>query len=224
MTKIISFANRKGGCGKSTLLMLTATALRRRTKYKILVIDADPQTSIMSQREADTLEEHDSRYVFDLTAFNFSKQSEGDIPLLRFTKLIEKANNDFDLIFIDAPGTMEGEVIPVILTLSDYIVIPIVASILDINSTLSFLSLVDSVNKQREDDLQVLGIVNKKDRTYEYSQLSGLEGKSNLHLLKSSLSNRVEYRRISTIKELINKTKEHEFNDYINELSKKLKL
>ena len=224
MAKIISFTNRKGGCGKSTLLMLTATALKRRTKQRILVIDADPQTSIMSQREADLLEGRDNSYMFDLSAFNFSKQSEGDIPVLRFTKLIEKANKDFDLIFIDAPGTMEGEVIPVILALSDIIVIPVVASILDINSTLSFLSLVDSVNQQREDDIKVLGIVNKKDRTYEYSQLSGLEGKSNLHLLKSSLSNRVEYRRISTLKELINKTKQHEFNDYLKELSKEIDL
>lgn len=218
MAKVISFANRKGGVGKSTLLALTATAVHERTQLKVLVIDADLQASIYNQRQADLQEAGEGDY-FDIIPFSFAKVNEADVPVLRFSRLIMEADRKYDLIFIDAPGTMEGEVIPTILTISEAVIIPIIGSLLDINSTVSFLSLVEDVNQQRDHDLQVIGVVNKKDRTSEYGQLNGLEGVAGLHLMEASISNRVEYRRLSTVRQLVTPDKDHEFNAYLHELS-----
>lgn len=232
MAKYISFANRKGGVGKSTLLTLTATALGqfRKNRRKVLVIDADLQASIYEQRQIDREDIPEGGLVeslvipFDVVRFSFAKTSDADVPVLRFTRLIQDADKKYDVVFIDAPGTMEGEVIPTILTVSDAVVIPVIGSILDINSTISFLSLVEDVNAQRDNDLQVVGVVNKKDRTSEYGELAGLEGVAGLHLLKSTISNRVQYRRLSTVERVVKKDKDHEFNDYMKEITKVLKL
>jgi chromosome partitioning protein len=224
VAKYISFANRKGGVGKTTLLNLTATALSARTNKRILVIDADEQQSIYNQRKADLSNREHKIKSYEVLSFSFLKKSPSDVPVFRFTKLIQKLDDDFDLIFIDPAGTMEGEVTPLILTLSDAVVIPVVGSVLDIQSTLSFLNTIEAVNKEREEPLQVIGVINKKDRTSEYNQIEQLNGFGGLTLLKSALSNRVEYRRISTLSEVVSKDKAHQFNKYLKEISKALNI
>lgn len=213
---IISFANRKGGVGKSTLLTWTAGALAQR--WRVVVVDADLQASIYEQRRADL--EDGQQGGFEVVRFAFEKQGAADVPVLRFTRLIGELAGQYDLVLVDAPGTMEGEVIPAVLVLSDAVIVPIIGSVLDINSTVSFLRLVEGVNQQRGGDLRVIGVVNKKDRTSEYGQLAGLEGVGGLHLMRSQISNRVEYRRLSTVRALTG----GEFSNYINELIKVLEL
>ena len=50
--KIIVFANQKGGVGKTTICTLFANYLAQKNK-DVLVIDADLQKSIFTQREMD---------------------------------------------------------------------------------------------------------------------------------------------------------------------------
>jgi chromosome partitioning protein len=49
--KRITIATQKGGVGKSTLTMLLATALAVDYGFRVIVIDADPQQSIVKFRD-----------------------------------------------------------------------------------------------------------------------------------------------------------------------------
>ncbi len=54
-TKIIAIGSIKGGVGKSTSAIIFAKLLSK--KYKVLLIDADPQASTTSYFSSDLLEE-----------------------------------------------------------------------------------------------------------------------------------------------------------------------
>ncbi len=54
-TKIITIGSIKGGVGKSTSAIIFAKLLSK--KYKVLLIDADPQASTTSYFSSDLLEE-----------------------------------------------------------------------------------------------------------------------------------------------------------------------
>lgn len=226
--KIISFMNRKGGVGKSTLLLLTAASLHHRTGKKILVIDADLQKSILGLRNEEIESEPDAKSPFEIKGFSWAKNSPGDIPLLRFHKLIQEIEEKYDFVLVDTPGKMEGEEIPLIMTVSDYILVPIIASSFDIQSTIDFLEIIPPIRDEKAKEgfeLKVLGVINKKDRSLEHKHLEALEGIAGMELLQNHISNLVRYKRDkSTIYDLID-ANEHadEFNLYFNELIDKIK-
>ena len=225
---IISFMNRKGGVGKSTLLLLTASSLHQRTGKKILVIDADLQTSIMGLRQEELDIEPEIDNLYEIIDFSWTKKNAGDIPLLRFHKLIQQIENNYDYVLVDTPGKMEGEEIPLIMTISDFIVVPIIASSFDIQSTIDFLEIIPPIRDDKLKEgfqLKVFGVVNKKDRSLEHKHLEALQGIAGMELFDTHISNLVRYKRDkSTLYDLVDfKDEEDEFNQYFNELLNKIK-
>lgn len=216
MAKIISFATQKGGVGKSTLLMLTAAAVHNRTGKKVLVIDCDPQKSV---KEIYSQENDPNSY--DVITFDWKQPK----PEVNFDKTIAIADRKYDVIFLDIPGRIEGREVYFSILISDYVVIPIVASALDINATIAFLQTLPKIQQIREKEgskLEIFGVINKKDQTIEHTRLKELTGLGGLQLFYSPISNLVRYRRhISTVHDIVNPEEDDEFNRYFDEFRTK---
>ncbi len=215
--RIITFATQKGGAGKSTLLMLTAAAFHNRTNKKVLVIDCDPQKSVKDMYQHD-----ESEFSYDVIAYNWKKPR----PEVNFQKTLAIAEKKYDLIFIDAPGKVEGKEVYFSILISDIVMVPVVGSILDLKATVNFLKTLPTIREIKENEgfaLNVFGIVNKKDNTVEYHDLEQLNGIGGLQLFNSYISNLARYKRgISTVSDITNQYDENdEFNQYYEEFKRK---
>ena len=215
MTKIISFATQKGGAGKTTLLMLTAAAIHKRTNKKVLVVDSDPQQSVKTIYKK---EQEKGLNCYDVFAFNWNQPQ----PEINFEKTLTLAKRKYDVILNDVPGNIKSIELYNSLVNSDIVIVPIVASILDINATITFLSYLEDIAKEYNKIWEVYGVINKKDKTVEHSLLHKLAGKGGMQLFYSSISNLVRYRRlVSTANDIVEVTaKDDEFNQYFDEFRK----
>lgn len=202
---IISLATQKGGSGKSTLTVLIATALHNRTGKRVLVIDADFQQTINDNRT----QEGERRNSFEIVSFDYEKYD--------FTKFITGVFDRYDYILIDTPGRLQGKDLGIYISISDFVIVPIVASLYDINSTIKFLQAIEPV--RNKSGFKVLGVINKKDRTLEHDIIKNLQGVSGLKILNSSISNLARYKRLSTHDTIVTANKkDDEFNLFFNEL------
>jgi chromosome partitioning protein len=207
---IISFATQKGGSGKTTLLMLTAAAIHCRTKKKVLVIDSDPQRSVK-----DIYRQENNPKSYDVFAFNWQQPN----PEVNFEKVLKLAEDKYDVILMDVPGKGKGKEVFYSIMFSDVLIVPVVASKLDINATVSFLQDVPAIKERQGGSLEVFGVINKKDGSIEHKNLYELAGIGGLQLFYSPLSNLVRYKRhVSTVNDIADpKDPEDEFNRYFDE-------
>lgn len=139
--KVISFANQKGGVGKSTLTVMTANYLANKN-YRVLVIDADYQGSILQLRKQDKAElgeEH--RFPYDVVY----------CPAVHLDEKLDEMADDYDVIFVDMPGQSYGEGLSKLLTLLDYAFIPVKTGDTDVFSSVDFMENIftaSSIRKQ----------------------------------------------------------------------------
>lgn len=112
---IISFLNQKGGVGKTTLAFNFASYLAL-NENKVLVIDADPQESII-----DLLKLREKELIFDL------KQVQ-DI------EDIDNFKSSYDYIVVDSAG-VDSDILRKLIFMSDTILTPLRPSILDFQIT-----------------------------------------------------------------------------------------
>jgi len=217
MARIISFATQKGGSGKSTLLMLTAAAIKNRTNNKVLVIDSDPQRSVKyvygQEKDKDS---------YDVIGFNW-KQNK---PEVNFQKTIQLAERKYDVILMDVPGRIDGKEMYFSILISDIVIIPIVASALDIQSTMEFLNALPELRAEKKRQgypLEVYGVINKKDQTIENAKLKELAGIGGLQMFYSPISYLARYKRyLSTSQDIADPAdKKDEFNQYFDEFRTK---
>ena len=132
---IISFLNQKGGVGKTTAAINLAYALKKKTGESLLLIDADPQENCMDWHEASQEE------ILEVIA----------IQRPTITKDISKLKRNYKYIIIDGPGELK-EMTAAIITCSDFVIIPITPSILDIWSSIQIVNLIkqhQQVSKNR---------------------------------------------------------------------------
>lgn len=207
--------SRKGGTGKTTLCAITAAAIHNRTKNSVLVIDADPQGSIIALQRLEEIPESG----YDVLQFEWSGKNAARL----FVETITEAEKQYDVVFIDSPGRMEGTDIELILNASDLVIIPLIASPIDVQSTSAFLDYIGPVCQKN--DVQIHGIINKRDRTLEHGLLTDLDGYEGLEIMTGYISNLVRYKRdLSTVTDLIVATDPtDEFNMYIKEFRKILR-
>ncbi|AZQ64383.1 MULTISPECIES: ParA family protein [Flammeovirga] len=219
MAKVISFATQKGGVGKSTLLMLTASAVHNRTNKKVLVIDCDPQKSV---KDIYATEGADKEQSYDVISFNWKQPRAEE----NFDKTLALAEKKYDAIFLDVPGRIEGKEIYFSVLVSDVVIVPVVASVLDMRATIRFLKTLPMIKEMKEKqgyNFDVFGIVNKKDQTVEHQKLKELAGIGGMEFFYSPISNLVRYKRgISTVYDITDPTiKDDEFNQYFDEFCTK---
>ena len=130
MPVILAVANQKGGCGKTTTVMNLAGGLTK-AKYRVLVVDADPQASATMW----SLARGQGSLPFDVST---ARQLKG-----KFSALL---NADFDIVLVDCPPGMAdpsqddaGKFARDALRGADGILVPLRPSTLDFSAANTFV-------------------------------------------------------------------------------------
>lgn len=121
MAKIILTTHQKGGVGKSTLTFNLASNLR--TNAKVCIVDMDSQGSLLNIREL------------------------AEVSIFPSTDLNKVMNSDYDFIFIDTPPYLSDH-LEELCNLSDVIIIPTKAGILDLLAIKSTIQIVKESKNQ----------------------------------------------------------------------------
>jgi chromosome partitioning protein len=134
MSQIIAIANQKGGTGKSTTAVHLAYYLAIQQGHKILLIDADSQSS--SSQWLHNLEKSISfKAIYD------KDQLFEEIPQLA---------KHYDYLVIDGPAGRLDDETKAILAWTDLVVVPIQPKVLDLSSTLKAVMLINQAQEIRQ--------------------------------------------------------------------------
>ncbi len=144
----ILIANQKGGCGKTSISLTLAVALAHEG-YCVAIADADPQKSalrFLKYRPNDVVPIMgiDWRDVDDI----------GDLP-----KRLDK--NKPDVLIIDAPGAVSGERADRLIAECDLMLVPVLPSFFDVDSTKRFLKNIADIKRIRKGKVDVQLIANR---------------------------------------------------------------
>jgi chromosome partitioning protein len=135
--RIISVCNQKGGCGKTTITMALAAAFANR-RYRVLVVDGDPQGS------ASTWSANANEVPFPATVANLSRAGKA-LPAE-----VRKMVNDYDIVLIDCPPSVDSPVPQAALLITDLALIPLIPSPTDMAAAIPFLQLVENAKNINE--------------------------------------------------------------------------
>lgn len=112
----VAVSNQKGGVGKSALTVVLSSYLHFEKNLNVAIIDCDsPQHSLVRMRERDKKAIANSVYFQQLLQQQWNRVPKKAYPIVGATS--EKAreaadklaaNGDYDLIFVDLPGTVES--------------------------------------------------------------------------------------------------------------------
>lgn len=144
---IISFLNQKGGVGKTTLSVNVATCLGLK-KFKVLLIDADPQNSALdwaATRKKESL----------FTVVSITK------PIIH--KEVSKLTKNYDHIIIDGPPRIYDVAKSAIVT-SDVVIMPVQPSPYDIWAADEVVNLIKEVSEPLEGikNIKCAFLINRK--------------------------------------------------------------
>ncbi len=165
MAKIILVTHQKGGVGKSTITYNLASNIRENAK--VCIIDMDFQGSLI----------------------NISELSE--VPIFTADKLNETIKSEYDFIFIDTPPYLNEKIID-LCNISDVIIIPTKAGVLDL---LAIKSTIDIV-KQAKSEKKALIVFNMiKPNTTLTKEIKSQLQEYNIKVSKNMLSDLVSFSR-----------------------------
>jgi cellulose biosynthesis protein BcsQ len=143
----VAFATQKGGAGKTTLTVLVTSYLHYVKGYNVAVIDCDfPQHSIVGMRERDLSLATEDEHYKGMAYEQFTRLDKKAYPVIGSSPEEALADadylvpqGDFDFIFFDLPGTVNNKGVLETLLNMDYIVAPIAADRVIMESTLDYL-------------------------------------------------------------------------------------
>lgn len=191
----VVFANQKGGVGKSTLCMLFANYLSAKGK-DVCVIDTDLQKTIHMQRVKDA-EEYEGEEPYTVQDFDV------DDPEV-MEQLMESAADVEGYVLFDTPGNVsEDGLVPMFLE-SDYIVCPFEYETKTLDSTGTFIQVINTLKAANADmHAEVFFVPNRIDaRVGTQDELKMWEETdtifNNLGRVTPPVYNRVTLKRINT--------------------------
>lgn len=147
MSKVVAFAGQKGGSGKSTATVLVANKIHHTyDNINVAIIDVDfPQHSIYKarQKELDRIRQNDRLH-------NKYKELTDNRPpypifatdLKNCAAKIREIKNQYDLIFVDPPGTLNQEGIEDTIGEINHFFIPIMQDNYSIMSSIELYSIL----------------------------------------------------------------------------------
>lgn len=171
--QVIALVNRKGGVGKTTLAVSLASALARNAK--VLVLDADPQASLLQW--ADQCD----GFEFDTDSFDLASQVL-DVE-------------DYDYVIMDFPPGFSDDEFDRLLPQLTQILVPINASPLDLWATVSFASLLDKNAQERGMSVRSFLVFNQieRDNRFASSAIGAARGLG-IKVAKTIIGKRAIYR------------------------------
>ena len=155
-TLFVAISNQKGGVGKSALSVVLASYFHFEKGLNVAIVDCDsPQHSLVRMRERDKKAVSNSAYYRQLIKQQWSQVQKKAYPIVGSTaeKAREAADEiaasgDYDLIFVDLPGTVESTGVFRTIVNMDYVLTPTVPDLIVMQSTLAFATTVlDHIKK-----------------------------------------------------------------------------
>lgn len=173
---IITLTNQKGGCGKSTATMNLALGTAA-LNYKTALIDTDEQKSCI-----ETLAGHPKS---NLTVYEARDNIEN---------LVAEIKDEYNFIFIDTPPHSH-HIMYQAMAVSDFIIIPLQASPLDIKSAKRTIDACEKVQKKVGHTIPCYFLLNRVNPRTKLSKEIGtyIRELYTFPLLQSRLHNRVAY-------------------------------
>ena len=150
MAQIFTIANRKGGVGKTTLATNLAVALSN--KGKTLLVDTDDQKSAYNWNE-------------------YRQEKLNSISVIdNLGKTLQPLNDEYEFILIDIAGR-DSEVFREALLISDKLIVPTQASILDLELLPYIADKVETAHKLNP-ELKAYIIINRANANPKNNEVS----------------------------------------------------
>lgn len=210
----VAFSTQKGGAGKTTLTVLVASYLHYEMGYHVAIIDCDfPQHSIHNMRERDLNMALEDEFYKGIAYEQFSRLDKKAYPVVESNtfdaiadaeKLAEESDTGFDIIFFDLPGTMNNKDLIHTLANMDYLIAPISASRVVMESTLDYMiSVRDNIIATGKTNIKAMyllwNMVDGREKSELYEVYEGVIRELDFPLLKTFLPNAVRFRREQNI-------------------------
>lgn len=208
----VAFSTQKGGAGKTTLTVLVASYLHYVKGYKVAVIDCDfPQHSIAEMRERDLQMTMDDDHYKLMAYEQFSTlgkkayeviESSPENAMADANEVVEEMKPDF--VFFDLPGTINNPAVVKTLSSMDYIIAPISADRLVLESTLQYVITVNDAlitpGKANIKGIYLLwNLVDGREKTELYEVYEDVIDKLGFSLFNTFLPDSKRFRREQTI-------------------------
>jgi chromosome partitioning protein len=149
MATVIAVCNLKGGVGKSTLALNLATCLHL-DRWRVVVVDADPQGTCRTWARLAAEAEHDTPIVVAIEGASLRRS------------LAELAR-DYAAIIVDSPGKLGTEARASMMT-ADLVVMPIIPGGADVWALRDTLRVFREAKEMRP-ELRGAVVLNRADRT-----------------------------------------------------------
>lgn len=149
MQKIL-IANQKGGCGKTSLAVTLASALANQN-FNVALADADPQKSSLQWLKI----RPDS--VPNIIGIDWRDEDDiGDLP-----KTIKDQLGKDDWLIIDGQGAMRAEKTEQLIAECKVVIVPVLPSFFDIDSTKRFLKNLQDIKRVRKGKVEIYLVANR---------------------------------------------------------------
>ncbi len=211
-TKYVAFSTQKGGAGKTTLTVLVASYLHYVKNFNVAVIDCDyPQHSIAEMRERDLKMVMNDEYYKKMAYDQFTRLDKKAYQVIESTtkEAIADADyllpqGDFDFVFFDLPGTLDNKDLIHTLLRMDYIISPISADRVVMESTLNYaLVIKDHLMQNENSNIKALhllwNLVDGREKSELYEVYEQVIAELGLPVLKTFLPDTKRYRREQSI-------------------------
>lgn len=204
----LAFSTQKGGAGKTTLTVLFASYLHYVKGYDVAVVDCDyPQHSIAGMRQRDLKLALEDNHYKALAYEQFTRLGKKAYPVVESST--ERAIDDadriteqaaFDLVFFDLPGTVNNPSVIRALSNMDYIIAPISADRVVLESTLRYMTVVnDVIRKTGVSNIKgtylVWNMVDGREKSELYEVYEQVIAELGLQVLKTFIPDSKRFRR-----------------------------
>jgi len=210
----VAFSTQKGGAGKTTLTTLVASYLHYEKNCNVAIIDCDfPQLSIFNMRKRDLAMALEDEFYRGMAYEQFSRLDRKAYPVVRSNtddaiadaeKTVEESERGFDIIFFDLPGTLNNMGLIHTLAHMDYLIAPIAASRVVMESTLDYMIAVrDNIFASGKTNIKSMyllwNLVDGREKSELYEVYEAVIRELDFSLLKTFLPNAVRFRREQNI-------------------------